>query len=223
MEYPRTLPRSLLCSLLDPCIVLRSLQPVQPSARRATKGSWTFPGRCNISEQGIPATAALDCQENSRQQVLHSPFSLPFHLLILLAILLAFSKKEIDFHPCRWQGALGPSGPSSAQAGTPTAGFPGPSPGKLLKISHREVCTASLNNLCQRSITWIAWGAIGWLNGISCVPVCAHGRLFWLWAPLKRLWLCLLCSLPSGICRHQWDPWASVRDWEAKRFMSNTW
>lgn len=119
MEYPRTWPRSLLFSLLDPCIVLRSLQQVQPSARRATKGSWTFPGRSNISEQGIPAAAALDCQENSRKQVLHSPFSLPFHLLILLAILLAFSKKEIDFHPCRLKGALGPSCPSSAQAGHP--------------------------------------------------------------------------------------------------------
>jgi len=35
-----------------------------------------------------------------------------------------------------------------------------------------------------------------------CAPVCAHGLLLWIWAPLKEAWLCSHCTLPSGVYRH---------------------
>lgn len=36
-------------------------------------------------------------------------------------------------------------------------------------------------------------------NGISCISICTH--CFWPfhWEPLRRVWLCLLYSIPSGI------------------------
>lgn len=41
----------------------------------------------------------------------------------------------------------------------------------------------------------------------SWVPVCVHCLLSWHWAQqLKRAWLHPLCTFPSSIYRHWWDP-----------------
>jgi len=37
---------------------------------------------------------------------------------------------------------------------------------------------------------------------ICCVSFCAHCLLPCHWAPLKRAWLCFLCTLSAGICIH---------------------
>jgi len=61
-------------------------------------------------------------------------------------------------------------------------------------------------------------GSVTWcLGGTSCVSVCAHCLLSCHWAPLKRVCLHPLCTLPSGICVHWWDPlWAfSSSGWTA--------
>lgn len=42
-------------------------------------------------------------------------------------------------------------------------------------------------------------------EGAFCVLVCASCLLSCHWTPLKRAWLYLFCTLPSGICIHWWD------------------
>ena len=91
---------------------------------------------------------------------------------------------------------------SPAQARPPEAGWPGPCPGSFL-ISSRMESPQPLSATCASAWSPPQWKNVFWcVEGTSCVSVCAH--CFWSchWAPLKRAWLCPLCTLPSGIYIH---------------------
>jgi len=56
----------------------------------------------------------------------------------------------------------------------------------------------SPGNLCQGLLTLTGERCLLMFRAMSCISVCAHRTLLYYWAPLKRAWLHLLCTLPSG-------------------------
>jgi len=71
---------------------------------------------------------------------------------------------------------------------------------QLLEIPKEET-PQPLCSLCSAvtcTVQKCSWCSVG----AFCVPVCVHGLLFWHREPLKRVWLCTLCTLPAGIYRH---------------------
>lgn len=78
---------------------------------------------------------------------------------------------------------------------------------QLWYTSRNGDSTTSLDNLCQYLVT-LTIKSVSWCSqGNSCVSVCAH----WLWSCplplLKRAWLFLLYSFPSGIHTHWENPY----------------
>ena len=64
----------------------------------------------------------------------------------------------------------------------------------------------SLGNLCQCSVTLTVKKCFLMFRGnLLCFRLCLWS---WHWAPLKRAWLHPICTFPSSICTHWWDPWA---------------
>lgn len=87
------------------------------------------------------------------------------------------------------------SGPTScAQAGPPRPNRPGPFPDGFWKLA--------------TSVS--AWWPSQWqfpdVQGEIPVSVCAHSLWSSHWPPVEWAWLCPLCTLPSGIYTHWWDP-----------------
>lgn len=80
------------------------------------------------------------------------------------------------------------SGPIPAQAGTPTAGLPGPGPvgfwvpprGRHHSLS--VYCSSAQSPIQHRCVSLC-------LDITSCIPVCARYLLPWHQAPLQRAWL----------------------------------
>lgn len=77
---------------------------------------------------------------------------------------------------------------------------------QLLEISKRETpqtlrstCASAPSPSQQKSVLWC-------LEGTSCVSVGAYCLLSWHWTPLKRPWLCPLCTFPSFISRQWLNP-----------------
>lgn len=69
----------------------------------------------------------------------------------------------------------------------------------ILTISMYGDSTTSLGNLCQCSVALRnKKKCFLMFKGTSCVSVWAHCLV----APLRRAWLCLLCTLPSGFYVH---------------------
>jgi len=78
-----------------------------------------------------------------------------------------------------------------AQAGPPTASYPESSPESFWKSLRRTVHQLSAWSMpmhCHPHSTDVLPG----------VPVCACGLMSCHWAPLKRAWLCTLCTFLSG-------------------------
>ena len=76
----------------------------------------------------------------------------------------------------------------------------------LLNISRDGDSTTTLAKLCQCSVT-LTVKSVSWCSeGTSRVSVCACCLWSWHWAPLKRPWLPILCTLPSGFYVSRSDP-----------------
>lgn len=74
----------------------------------------------------------------------------------------------------------------------------------ILNISKGEDSTTSLGNLLQCSITVTVKKCFLMFEGLLCFSLCPL-PLCCYWAPLKRVCLCLLCTLPSGNYIHWRD------------------
>lgn len=70
---------------------------------------------------------------------------------------------------------------------------------QLLSISMDGDSTASPGNLCQGSVTLIVKKCFR--GKVLCFSLCLL-PLVLSWEPLKRAWLCPLCTLPLGISKH---------------------
>ena len=90
------------------------------------------------------------------------------------------------------------------QAGPPRASCPGPHPdGFWLSPIYSHLSGQPVPVLSHpHSKKVVSWCS----EGTCCVSVCAHCLWSCHWAPWKRAWLPLLCTLPSGSYIHWWDP-----------------
>lgn len=107
-----------------------------------------------------------------------------------------------------WLRQAEPSGPIRSQPSscrTIQNKVPRPMARQSLGISEEETLQP-LGSLCQCLVIYTAHKCSWCSDGISCVPVCAQCLCSWHWAPLKKAWLHLRCTLSSEIYRHQQDP-----------------
>lgn len=89
-----------------------------------------------------------------------------------------------------------------AEAGSPRAGCLGSYPvGFWISPRMENAQTTCLASLCPDSVT-LTVKIVSWCSEeISCVSVCAHCLWLCRWTPVHSL-----CTLPSGIYTHWWDP-----------------
>lgn len=95
---------------------------------------------------------------------------------------------NVGYHPhtaqnhwLRWQGSLGPSGPTLAQAGTgtPRGSCPEPHPSGFW-TSPRKETQQPLQVTHASALSPDEWRSASWCSDRTfCVPICPHCLLFW--------------------------------------------
>lgn len=129
-------------------------------------------------------------------------------------------------HLVTWQGLIANTGEtgikgSLAEVGKDLRRLPDPiclfkqgHPEQVVQVACEDLqggdCTASLGKLYQVLATHS--------DRTTRVVVCAREFLSWHQEPLKRAWLCRLCTFHWGIYRYKWDP-----SWTFPRLNSPSW